>query len=628
MQLPRRAEAESAAQLQNTFVEARGLLARLQSRDHQVVFGRRGAGKTHALRYLDELVRNTGDVGIFLDMRNKGSTDSSASAPERAKTILVATLESVVGDMQKAVGPMGVPGRTQRLINERASDVRRRLSAVEIAGDVLVESVESVESDTVTQTGIGGGVRLPRLRFHLWGGRRRDTTSSAGTHLRRSGRSELTINYGELSQALSAFIGLFARRVWISIDEWAAVPRDLQPFVADLLNHCVLPVPNTTVKIAAIRQRSRFQRHRDDGSYMGLELGSDIAADIVLDEYLSVREYGDQASALLVEIIRRHAQETPGLSPQPRWTSGAAFAADAFATPDALDLLTRAAEGNARDAINIVIDAAQRADQERISADHITAAARHWYIRDKRQQLDRSRELRHFHDWLVDHVVRRTRARTFLLQQPDNASGLIDELYDARLLHPVASGLTLRDEPEGLFDEWALDFGAHATQAAELAVDTVDAAPDQRVIVSSDDYRAETGTAAIRVDGVPRNAILLARSAPDEAHRQQLMQAAIARIRRPGEYLVFTDARDQEWIAEVTGTLVAGRGVKADIRISDNRTSRMHASFTLVRGQVLVQDLGSTNGVFVNGKEVKEAYLTDRDEILIGFNSIYFVSVR
>ena len=66
--IPKRAESRQAVELHATFVDS-GIAISLQSVDHQIVYGRRGTGKTHALRYLETVVAKNGEVGIYVDLR-------------------------------------------------------------------------------------------------------------------------------------------------------------------------------------------------------------------------------------------------------------------------------------------------------------------------------------------------------------------------------------------------------------------------------------------------------------------------------------------------------------------------------------------------------------------------------
>jgi hypothetical protein len=74
----------------------------------------------------------------------------------------------------------------------------------------------------------------------------------------------------------------------------------------------------------------------------------------------------------------------------------------------------------------------------------------------------------------------------------------------------------------------------------------------------------------------------------------------------------------------VTGTVVLGRGLEADVQLPDTGVSRRHAQ---IDGRRLT-DLGSTNGTRVNGNRVAEADLEDGDHITVGNTEIVFRSGR
>ena len=68
------------------------------------------------------------------------------------------------------------------------------------------------------------------------------------------------------------------------------------------------------------------------------------------------------------------------------------------------------------------------------------------------------------------------------------------------------------------------------------------------------------------------------------------------------------------------GTLkTLGRAPRADFVVDAALVSRVHCRFTLDQGnQLELEDLGSTNGTFVNGKKVAKATLNDGDKLTIG----------
>ncbi len=73
--------------------------------------------------------------------------------------------------------------------------------------------------------------------------------------------------------------------------------------------------------------------------------------------------------------------------------------------------------------------------------------------------------------------------------------------------------------------------------------------------------------------------------------------------------------------------IVIGRGTDADLRINDPGVSRRHAEIRIYPGdttgpQVSVVDLGSTNGMLVNGHKVQQATLDDGAQVKIGNTSM------
>lgn len=64
--------------------------------------------------------------------------------------------------------------------------------------------------------------------------------------------------------------------------------------------------------------------------------------------------------------------------------------------------------------------------------------------------------------------------------------------------------------------------------------------------------------------------------------------------------------------------LLIGRHPECDFRINLPKISRRHCCVALAYDRILVRDLGSHNGVRVNGRTVQEAILHAGDEVAIG----------
>ncbi len=71
--------------------------------------------------------------------------------------------------------------------------------------------------------------------------------------------------------------------------------------------------------------------------------------------------------------------------------------------------------------------------------------------------------------------------------------------------------------------------------------------------------------------------------------------------------------------------LLLGRHPECDIQIDSRKISRRHCCIAQVNDFLVVRDLGSTNGIRINGTRVNEGRLTAGDELTIG-NHRYRVS--
>ena len=72
----------------------------------------------------------------------------------------------------------------------------------------------------------------------------------------------------------------------------------------------------------------------------------------------------------------------------------------------------------------------------------------------------------------------------------------------------------------------------------------------------------------------------------------------------------------------LTGATFVGRAPDCQLRLDDSNLSRKHAKLIPTNEGVVIEDLGSTNGSFHNGKRVQRAVAQPGDEI--GFDTLRF----
>jgi two-component system, NtrC family, response regulator AtoC len=86
---------------------------------------------------------------------------------------------------------------------------------------------------------------------------------------------------------------------------------------------------------------------------------------------------------------------------------------------------------------------------------------------------------------------------------------------------------------------------------------------------------------------------------------------------------------DTSWrqVLPADGEIVVGRAESAGVRLGDRSVSRQHAKLVIEGDQAKVVDLGSANGVAVNGERVRgEARLQPRDLIMLGRATLVLVA--
>ncbi|MHB0977613.1 MAG: FHA domain-containing protein [Candidatus Aquicultorales bacterium] len=75
----------------------------------------------------------------------------------------------------------------------------------------------------------------------------------------------------------------------------------------------------------------------------------------------------------------------------------------------------------------------------------------------------------------------------------------------------------------------------------------------------------------------------------------------------------------------IKGEVTLGRDPGNDIFLDDVTVSRKHARIMIEKGSLLIEDVGSLNGTYVNNQRVEKRNLSDGDELQIGKYKLLFV---
>ncbi|MGO9803077.1 MAG: AAA family ATPase [Steroidobacteraceae bacterium] len=95
-----------------------------------------------------------------------------------------------------------------------------------------------------------------------------------------------------------------------------------------------------------------------------------------------------------------------------------------------------------------------------------------------------------------------------------------------------------------------------------------------------------------------------------------------------GKLLVASDGRTVREVPLRVGRLIVGRTPDNDIHIDSRFISRHHCQIITTAHSCVIEDLNSTNGIYVKSARVRRHYLNDGDVVLVGKHELIYVDER
>lgn len=375
LQIQLRADKWDDNSLVKSFVKIGPLIPLLDSENNQIIFGRRGTGKTHVLRYFKSIKDGQSDCCIFLDLRKIGPSNSiyaDQSLPIEQRTLrFFIDIIKVLSDEIISYITMSDEHKEAYLseISPLLDQLNQTWTKAAIMGEVVSESATVDKSSREFNSGISISPSDCSLNF---------STKDIGavdqsTTLKLSGRYYAYINLLEATSILQKVVDILTpHKIWLIFDEFSELPPDLQIVLADILRRVICPVRGITFKIGAIEHRSYFRRVITGSNYLGMELGADVST-INLDELMV---FGNNHASSLSFFRDLLFQRVNTILPQEnRIASSDDLVKSLFTQESCFEELVLAAEGVPRDFFNVIHKAIMLDYYNRISIPIIRKAA-------------------------------------------------------------------------------------------------------------------------------------------------------------------------------------------------------------------------------------------------------------
>ena len=473
----------------------------LDTPDWQVIFGRRGTGKTFLLKLLEEgeeRFRTDRILAIYVSAQDCRTSPTGRSVDDRTYALgyFQTFIDLVVVRLTERVETiLGRPGvletitGSQRRLKDEIDDLLLELLTLAQVGSPIAayDTVTHTTRDSATDEQAGersAGIdvtlstKQPSGSIGVGANRRFARASKSESTVEKSGTA--VPRYALVRERLVELARkLKLERIDILLDEWSVLDPTastaIQPEFADLLKRTFGGTPSLSVKIATNRYQTRFSNRGSGSSYRGLELGADVFEATNLDRALLDQD--DLVSfyeELLYKRLLYQHQDLQIFDPERRGHPDEQFILSIFRTRDAFEELVKGAQGIPRDFILLFNNLSQHADYS-VSPLWRAGIVRS-RIREKsvggQAEIEYQSEASQLLSPCIRSVVTRTSSRTFLMRREDvfRRGSAVEELLEKRLIHEYPRS-ELPGDVRAEFSGYLLDYGTWLDWARALRRD-------------------------------------------------------------------------------------------------------------------------------------------------------------
>ncbi|MFC4778305.1 hypothetical protein ACFO9Q_16020 [Paenibacillus sp. GCM10023252] len=451
-----------------------GQISKLNSDDNQIIYGRRGTGKTHLLQaYQSNPKRKT--LPVYMDLRKTlDAPVKQESQPEVASIVSLKCFQQIVTILAETYqlyldklirsDEYSIEGTPDVIIDLIARLVDLAKGEWQMAE--LIEHSDSfaMERSNTDVEGYNGKViasKSPTLELGI----SNTSTSQQKENLNTASKlkGELRLPFSKIISTLEEINrNLSLTRTVLLLDEWSTLPLDIQPYLAEWLKRSFMASPKFTLKLACIRYQSNFS-FNSQSSKVGFEVGGDIFVGVDLDDILVFDKNKSAVTYFFARLLYNHLTDAHSILADPEGNQSR-FTNDIFSERRAFEELIKASEGIPRDFLYIFTSSFRKSQEhptwKSIGVPAIVDSAKDFFHRDKLR--DAKPELQEIMETLVREVIKHRKVKAFLVPQRLSSSITLQELMTARLLHRWHVGYAAKSGEVGeRYDIYAIDYGAY-----------------------------------------------------------------------------------------------------------------------------------------------------------------------
>jgi hypothetical protein len=506
--LQARVDWKVSGKFSDSFVDTK-IVDRLIQSKNQLIFGRRGTGKTHLLgklkeEYLDRL-ENDQVLPIMVDGRKISdyARDTKDSFGFSILMLYRGFLGSVIvglEDFMKEDISLGFLRRhfpnkdkqKKERVEKLIADLRDLISSGEVAlkmGRAISKRSDATDMSKKEEAEAGLKVELkdkavPDISAQLGASLSRVSSRNVAESLNILYEGSTLIKYDKVGEYLDSITELQLKSIAILFDEWSGIDLEYQPFLADMIRTTLVPVrmgeAKIFIKFACIPALTNLSATRgsskEDIKPIGIPIGEEIFIDVDLDSIYNAYVDPNANTLFLLSILHKHlGNEIPELRKASFEDAYTFLRRNLFKSDENVSEMVYASAGVPRDFLVILMRAHQIAPGRfPITLEQIQLASNKFYQYEKKVLIAKDLEARQLFDRIYDEVCSPAQSFVFFVSQQYSKDLVLRKLWHNRLIHLLYSEFKASaGGKQARYDIYAIDYGSYILerQRAEVKED-------------------------------------------------------------------------------------------------------------------------------------------------------------
>jgi len=441
------------------------ILDKVDSIKFQIIYGRRGTGKTHLLRALQEKLLETKGKSfpVYIDMRAYkpmiGNDDALYYALIILQEIIIEILKCVYENLDYIYSEYD--GKEQELIINR---IKKKIVII------LEKFNQHFDGDSFTKIGeVAIKINeVKKLATSLMLTKMPEFLGEKGIDKEIESTDERVkyISFAEISNALSELFEIIdIDRLFCLLDEWSEIPENSQYILAELIKRTFITL-KVTVKIAAIPNRTKILSE----NRIGLEDGGDIFG-YSLDNRYIYELHPDNTRAFFNELLFKQlyivAPELYGIFCSDDERRPVHKFINSFFANQALREILIASSGIPRDFLNIFIASYNNfyatSSYKHIAVADVRNATIEWYEVDKKKTVDANNNAKILLDKIIEDILVAKKRCHFLIPEKFEKMKELNDLIDLRVVHLRKKGISHKGNKGVVYNVYYLDYACYTS---------------------------------------------------------------------------------------------------------------------------------------------------------------------